>query len=64
MLTLYVMWRVEGAERTYHEQVKRLAFATRYGHASDWVFRVPTDFLQDYCQALASIVEEENRPRR
>lgn len=63
VIALQTVWRIAGTEETYKQTVKRLAFATRYGHAGEWVFHEGVDFLQDYCEALAEIVEEENRPR-
>ncbi len=56
-------WQEAGTEATYKARVKRLAFASRYGRAGEWMFYVGTDFLQDFCEAVGEIVEEENRPR-
>ena len=57
-------WRIEGAlEDTYDAQVKRLAYASRYGRAGEWMFHVPSDFLQDFVDQVAEIVEEETRPK-
>jgi hypothetical protein len=44
--------------------MKRFAFASRYGRAGEWMFFVPTDFLQSFVEAVGEIVEEENRPRK
>lgn len=63
-LALYLAWRQPGAiEDTRRAHMRRLAYATRYGHAGDWVWFAPSDLLQEYVEALAEIVEEENRPR-
>ena len=63
-LALYLAWRIAGVDETYRQTVKRLAFAGRYGHAGEWMFHVGVDFLEDFTNALAEIVEEENRPRK
>lgn len=59
-----VLWNRDGLEPTYKAHVKRLAYASRYGHAGEWMFHVSTDFLQDFNGALSEIVEEENGPRK
>lgn len=44
--------------------MKRLAYACRYGHAAAFALEVDASFLQDFVEAVAEIVEEENRPRK
>ena len=63
-LTLILAWRRAGTEETLRAQMKRLAYASRYGHAGDWMLRVPSWFLQDFVEAVGGIVEEENRPKK
>jgi hypothetical protein len=65
LLGLMMIWREPGtAEESYRQHIKRLAYACRYGHAAPFVFGVDSGFLQDFCNALGEIVEEENRPTR
>lgn len=41
----------------------RIAFAGRYGHCSySEAMTMPVDDLNSYCDALADIVREEQRP--
>ena len=63
-IALGLAWRRAGTEETYKRYVKRLAFASRYGHAGEWMFRVSSDFLQDFVEAVAEIVSEENRSQK
>jgi len=64
VLSLQILWREHGSlEATRRAQVKRLAFVARYGHTGDWMFHVPSDWLQDFAEALSEIVEEENRAK-
>ncbi len=63
-LTLHLAWRRAGTDETLRSQMKRLAYACRYGHAGAWVLTAPSWFVQDFVEAVGTIVEEENRPKK
>lgn len=51
-----------GTEEAIHKLWKRVAYATRYGHAGlEDVLHMPQEHLQGYLEALNEIVGEENR---
>ena len=55
-------WTVDPAKRR-REVFMRIAFAGRYGHCSySEAMVMPIDDLNSYCEALADIVREEQRP--
>lgn len=55
-------WMIDPAQRR-HGVFMRVAFAGRYGHCSySEAMEMPVDDLNSYCEALAVIVREEQRP--
>jgi len=51
---------VESARK---RQFKVLAYASRYGRAGEWMLRADFAFLNEFCEAVDELVQEENAPR-
>jgi len=55
-------WLVDPGKRR-RDIFLRVAFATRYGHCGyAEAMEMPIDDLTSYCDALSTIVQEEQRP--